>query len=136
MSGIYNRFLNNLMTKQVDLVNDTVKVALMNNSHSFVGTDNEWADVSANEITGVGYTAGGEEITGKGVTQGATTVWDADNVMWYDAQFSAYHAVIYDDTLANKDLICSIDFGGEYAINDGYFEIEWSGNGIITLSEV
>lgn len=134
-SGIYYRFLANLMNKEVDLEADTVKVALLDNSHSFSGSDDEWGDVSANEIVGTGYSAGGEELTGKSVTQDATTKWDGANVSWTNATFSAYHAVIYDDTLTNDDLIASIDFGGEQAIADGTFEIEWASQGIITLAE-
>lgn len=133
-SGIYNRFKANLMNKEVDLEADTIKVALLDNNHSFSATDNQWSDVSANEISGTNYSAGGETLSGKSVTQDTTTKWDADNVSWLDAVISAYHAVIYDDSLTNDDLICSIDFGGEVSVNDGEFRIEWDSSGIITLS--
>ena len=133
-SGIYDRFKYNLMTKQVDLVNDTIKVALMNSNHSFDNTHNTWSQVSSNEITGTGYTSGGKALTNKTVTQGATTKWDADDVQWTNATFTAYHAVLYDDTLANKDLICSFDFGGAKEVVNGTFTIQWSSDGIITLS--
>ena len=49
-SGIYNRFKANLMNKEVDLEADTIKVALLNNSHSFTATHNTWSQVSANEL--------------------------------------------------------------------------------------
>jgi len=133
-SGIYDRFKYNLMTKQVDLVNDTIKVALMNSNHSFNNTHNTWSQVSSNEITGTGYTSGGKALTNKTVTQGATTKWDADDVQWTDATFTAYHAVLYDDTLTDKDLICSFDFGGAKEVVSGTFTIQWSVDGIITLS--
>jgi len=124
------------MNKVVDLEADTIKVALMDNVHSPLATDNEWADVSANEVTGIGYVAGGSALAGKAVTQGAITKWDAGDLVWSNATFSAYHAVIYDDTLAGDDLIASIDFGGEQAISDGIFTIAWASEGIITLSEI
>lgn len=135
-SLLYQRFFANLMTKIVDLEADTIKVALMNNSHTPLATNNVFADVSANEISGVGYVAGGQALSGKTVTQGSSTKWDADNVVWSGATLSAYHAVIFDDSLAGKDLIASIDFGGEQAISDGIFTIAWDVAGIITLSEV
>ena len=135
-SLIYQRFLANLMNKVVDLEADTIKVALMDNVHSPLATDNEWADVSANEVVGTGYVAGGSALAGKAVTQGATTKWDATDLVWNNATFSAYHAVIYDDTVATDDLIASIDFGGEQAISDGIFTIAWASEGIITLVEV
>ena len=136
-SGIYNRFKANLMNKEVDLEADTIKVALLDDSHSFNADNNTWSDVSANEISGTGYTAGGEELTNKSVTQDDTNdkaVFDADDVSWSSATFTAYHAVLYDDTLANDDLICSIDFGGAKSVSNGTFTIQWDADGIITLS--
>jgi len=136
-SGIYNRFKANLMNKEVDLEADTIKVALLDNSHSFNADDNTWSDVSANEISGTGYTAGGEELTNKSVTQDDTNdkaVFDADDVSWSSATFTAYHAVLYDDSLASDDLICSIDFGGAKSVSSGTFTIQWDADGIITLS--
>jgi len=133
-SGCYNRFKANLMNKEVDLEADTIKVALLDDNHSFTATDNTWSDVSANEISGTGYTAGGETLASKAVTQGATTKFDADDVSWTSASFTAYHAVIYDDSLVGDDLICSIDFGGAKTVSNGTFTIQWDASGIITLS--
>ncbi len=139
-SGIYDRFKANLMNKEVDLEADTIKVALMNNSHSFTTIHNTWSQVSANEITGTEYTANGKDIAGtKSVTQGTTTVWDTDeNLSWGSAEnpasFTAYHAVLYDDDLAGNDLICSFDFGGGKEVANGVFTIIWSEDGIISLA--
>lgn len=133
-SGIYNRFKANLMNKEVDLEADTIKVALLDNSHGFTATHNQWSEVSANEITGSGYSSPGQDLAGKAVTQAATTKWDATDAEWTSATFSAYHAVIYDDTLTNDDLICSIDFGGEKQVTAGTFTIQWDAAGIITLT--
>jgi hypothetical protein len=134
-SGIYNRAKANLMNKEVDLEADTIKVALLNNSHSFTATHNTWSQVSANELAGSGgYTTGGATLASKAVTQAATTSWDAADVSWTSASFTAYHAVIYDDTLANDDLICSFDFGGAQTVSSGTFTIQWNASGIITLA--
>jgi len=133
-SGLYERVKANLMNKEVDLEADTIKVALLDDNHSFTATHNTWSDVSANEISGTGYTAGGEELTNKTVTQGATTKWDADDLIWSNASFTAYHAVIYDDTLTGDDLIASIDFGEAKQVSNSTFKIAWDAAGIITLS--
>jgi len=133
-SGIYNRLKANLMNKEVDLEADTIKVALLDDSHSFTATHNTWSEVSANEISGTGYTSGGEELSNKSVTQGATTKWDADDVQWSSASFTAYHAVLYDDTLTGDDLICSIDFDGAQTVTNSTFTIQWDAAGIITLT--
>ena len=133
-SGIYNRYKANLMNKEVDMEADTIKVALLNNSHTFTATNNTWSDVSANEVSGTGYSAGGEALANKAVTQAATTKFDADDTTWSTGTFSAYHAVIYDDTMTNDDLIASIDFGGEQQVTAADFTIAWNASGIITLA--
>jgi hypothetical protein len=133
-SGMYNRFKANLMNKIVDLEADVIKVMLLDNSHAFNAAHNVIGDVSANEIAGTGYTAGGATLANKAVTQGATTKWDADDVQWTGATFTAYHAVIYDDTVGTDDLILSIDFGGAQSVSSGTFTIQWHVNGIVTLA--
>jgi catalase (peroxidase I) len=132
-SGIYNRFKANLMNKEVDLEGDTVNVALLDGSHAFTATHNTWSEVSANEISGTGYTTDGQALANKTVTQAATTKWDADNTEWTTASFSAYHAVIYDVT-ATSNLICSFDFGGIQTVTVGTFRIVWHTDGIITIA--
>jgi len=138
-SGIYNRFKANLMNGAVNLGSggDDIKVALLDNNHSFSADDNVWTDVSGNEISGTGYTAGGETLSNQSVTQDDTNdkaVFDADDVSWTSSTFTAYHAVLYDDTLTNDDLICSIDFGGAKSVSNGTFTIQWDTDGIISLS--
>ena len=132
-SGAYNRFKANLMNKEVDLEADTIKVMLMDNSHSFTAADDVIGDVSANQITGTGYTAGGGTLASKGVTQAATTKFDAADLTWSTGTFTAYHGVIYDVT-ATSNLMISIDFGGAQAVTAADFTIAWHADGIITLA--
>ena len=133
-SGVYNRFKANLMNKVVDLEADVIIVILLNNSHSFTATHNNLTDVSANELAAAGgYTQQDKELAGKAVTQAASTKWDGTDVEWAAATFSAWHAILYDETAAN-DLICSIDFSGEKAVTAGTFKIQWHVSGIITLA--
>jgi hypothetical protein len=132
-SGIYSRFKANLMNKEVDLEADTIKVALYNNSHTFTATDTAYT--TTNELATAGnYTQGGAALAGKAVTEGATTKWDATDLSWSSATFTAYYAVIYDDTLVGNDLICCIDFGGAKTVTSGTFTLQWSVDGIITLA--
>lgn len=133
-SGIYNRFKANVLNKECDMEADTIKVMLLSGSHSFTATNNVLSDVSTNQITGTGYTAGGATLANKAVTQGATTKWDADDTEWSSATFTTAHAVIYDDSLANDDLIASLDFGGNQTVAGAKFSIVWSSDGIITLA--
>lgn len=131
-SGIYNRFKANLMNKVVDLEADTINVSLYDNSHAFTATDTDYT--TTNELaTAGGYTQGGQALAGKSVTEAATTTWDATDISWTSATFTAYHAVIYDSTAGN-DLICSIDFGGAQTVTAGTFTIQWHASGIITMT--
>ena len=133
-SGIYNRFKANLMNKIVDLEADTIKCMLLDDSHAFSAAHNVIGDVNANEISGSGYSAGGATLANKAVTQAATTKFDADDVAWTSASFTAYHAVLWDDTVGTDDLICSIDFGAAKTVTSGTFTIQWHTDGIITLA--
>lgn len=139
-SGVYNIFKQKIMEKLIDLVNDTIKVALMNNSHSFAAssvTNDEWSDVSANEASGTGYTTGGASLASKAVTVDNTDnegVFDAADVTWSSSTITAYHAVIYDDTTATKYLIASIDFSGAKSSSAGNFTIQWNAEGILNIT--
>lgn len=131
-SGIYNRFKANLMNKVVDLEADTIKVSLYDSTHAFNAADTDYT--TTNELaTAGGYTQGGSSLAGKAVTEAATTKWDATDIEWTSASFTAAHAVIWDSTAGN-DLICSIDFGGDQTVVAGTFKIEWDSDGIITLT--
>lgn len=135
-SGIYTAFKEDLMTKAVNLGTggDTIKVALLNNSHSFSAANSVWGDVSANELAnGNGYTTNGETLGSQAVTAGTTTKFDAADTAWTSASFTAYHAVMYDSTNTSS-LICSFDFGGAKTVASGTFTIAWHTDGIITLT--
>lgn len=137
-SGVYNNFKAELMNKSYDLGSggDTIKVALLNNSHAFTAENDVWTDVSANEISGTGYTAGGATLANQAVSIDDTDdegVFDGDDVAWTTATFTAYHAVVYDDTVTD-DLILSIDFGGAQTVTSGTFTIQWNSEGILNLT--
>lgn len=132
-SGIYERFKANLMNKVVDLEGDTIKAMLLDGSHSFTATDNVIGDVDTNQVSGTGYTAGGETLTTKSVTQAATTKFDADDTVWTTVTVTTSHLVLYDVT-ATSNLIASLDFGGSQVLVGVTFTIVWNASGIITLA--
>jgi hypothetical protein len=142
-SGVYNILKSELMKKNPDLVNDTVWCALLDNSHSFSASstvNDQWTDVSANEIAaGGGYSTNGTTLSNMAVTCDDVDnegVWDADDVTWSSSTITAYHAVLWDDTVTSPAdmLICSIDFGGEKSSNNGDFTIQWDSEGIINIT--
>lgn len=135
-SGVYNRMKYNAIKKLIDLSADTIKVLLLNNSHSFNPDHNVNTDVNTNEISGTGYTTGGVALASQTVTQDDTNdlaYFDAADSTWTTATFTAYHAVLNDVTASNN-LLCSIDFGGAKSVTAGTFTIQWASGGIIKLT--
>jgi hypothetical protein len=133
-SGIYDVFKVDLMDGSVNVASggDALYCALYDNSHSFTAGDTIYT--VTNEISGTGYTAGGELMTSQTVTLASNTAtFDAADTQWTSATFTCYHAVIYDSTNTNS-LIANIDFGGAQSVTSGTFTIIWNSNGIITLA--
>ena len=120
----------------VDTGSDTFKCAMITNSSTpNFETHDHWSDLSGNEVSGTGYTAGGAALTS--ITLGnasGTLKFDAADTSWTTATISsARAAVIYDDTLTNDPLICLVDFGADYASSAGTFQITWNASGIWTI---
>ncbi|MGB1320759.1 MAG: hypothetical protein ACPG5L_07500 [Vibrio gallaecicus] len=136
-SGLYNIFKAEILKKTIDLVNDVVKLALLTSSHSFAAssaTNSQWSDISANEISGTGYTAGGKALTSQAVTVdnvGDGGVFDADNVSWTSATFTAAFGVL-NNTTADFLLGC-YDFGGDQTVTAGTFTVTFASAGIIAI---
>ena len=133
-SGIYTTFKEYAGDATVDLDGHTFKVILLGTTHTFNAADSVLTDVSDNQIEGTGYTAGGETLTCTWSASGTSMKWDAADVSWTGASFTAYHAVVYDDTHASDALVCSIDFGGAQTVSAGTFTIQWNADGILLVT--
>lgn len=134
--GFYNDFKKDVLVKNIDLSSDTIKCALLSSTHSFDADNSAWADISANEVSGTGYTAGGTTVSGSTVTVDDTNdraSWDAENPAWSGSTITARYAVLYDTTVSNR-LICCFDFGEEKSSNSGTFTIQFNANGIALFS--
>ena len=122
----------------LDMDNDTFKCMLVTASYSpNLETHTNKSDVT-DEVSGTGYTAGGEALTNVTMTSSSdgtgTIKWDADDVSWTSSTLSNVRAgVIYDDTVTNDRLIAYIDFGGSFSTTSGTFQIQWNAAGIFTL---
>ncbi|CAK0775571.1 conserved hypothetical protein [Gammaproteobacteria bacterium] len=91
---------------------DTFKIAL----YSTLATINDTTTVytTQDEVTGTGYTAGGNTLVISQVptsTSSETTAWlNFDNSSWTTASFSADGALIYNSTQGNK-AVAVLNFG-------------------------
>lgn len=94
--------------------------------------------VEYDEVSGTGYTAGGETLTTATVSYDAATnviKLDGDDVSWANSTITAQYAVIYDDTpTATKPLIAYVDFGQDESSSDGTFKVTWDADGMATVT--
>lgn len=127
------------LERVVDFDTDNLKVSLLTNAFvPSLNTQATWSNVSASEVTGGNYTAGGIALTAKTLTNTSGLVaFDAADVTWSASAsgFStARYAVIYKvgSTAANSTLVAIIDFGADKTNVGGDFSIVWDASGIIT----
>ena len=136
-------------TSYVDLLSDSVKVALFNNS---VTPDRDAAVASTGYNTGTWTT--GNEVTDAtnwvagGRVLGSDTYTAGTNVMTYDAAdlagggtltISGTHGCfVYDDTITAGTVadqgVCFNYFGGAQSVTSGTFTIVWNASGIFTIT--
>lgn len=135
----YNSFKVDELQNNIDLDNDTLKVALVTSGYTFdKDTHAKFSDIT-NEATGIGYDAGGTTLMGIDITLDTTNdlgKFNADNTSWDSATFTARGAVIYKDTgtPSTSPLVAYFDFGSNQSPVAQNFTIQWNDNGIIRFS--
>ena len=117
---------------------DTIKVALLTGHTPAQDTHDFFNDVSANEITGTGYTAGGATLGTKTITYDTASDqirMDAADTTWTTSTLSATHAVVYKDTgtSTTSPVLGLVDFGGTVSTTAGTFQITWDATGILVI---
>jgi hypothetical protein len=132
----YDQAKKNLWNGTINLAADPIKVMLVDNSYapSSSSTHEFKSDVTG-EISGTGYSAGGQSLSGQAVAADSVNhrgAFTAANASWSSASFTAYGAVLYKDTGsdATSPLIGFIDFGGAKSCSNGSFTIQWDPDGI------
>jgi len=136
----YGSLITKAFNKEVDFDTDTIKVALVSSSYTpNQDTHDYWDDVSSNEVSGTGYTAGGATLASKSVTYDSgtnVTKFDAADVSWTSSTITARYAVVYLDTgtASTSPLIAYVDFGSDQSSSSGTFQIVWDSAGIFTTT--
>lgn len=125
---------------------DTINAALYGNTgtpnkddtpltrQAYNGASGQW--VTANEVTGTGYTAGGATLGTKtnGEASGLVSV-GAANVSWTTATIAGiFGDLVYDNTVTNKYAYCWNYFGGTQSVTAGTFTIAWNSGNIFTIT--
>lgn len=114
----FDKAIDKFANRQFNLTGDTFKLALTTStqaiSKTFLGTstDCRYADLTAELATANGYTVGGLSLTSLSLLRsGSTETWSAGNASWTitGAGVTFKYGIVYDDTNANKDLLCFVD---------------------------
>jgi hypothetical protein len=115
----------------------TFKLMLLGSAHVPDKSNDEYvSDISGDQITGAGYTSGGEELANVAMTRtGAVVKFDADDVAYAALTPSFRYGVIYDDDATSDPIVCLLDFGSLQAPNGASVDIEFDASGIFTLTD-
>jgi hypothetical protein len=140
-SKLYGQFLSQALNKEIDWDTDTIKVALLTNAYTpDQDVHNYLDDVVTHEVSGTGYTAGGNTLANKTNSYNSATnviTLDADDTTWSSSTITARYAVIYDAspaTNATRPLIGYVDFGSDQSSSNGNFTITWDATGIVRIT--
>lgn len=136
---LYGGFMESLANKQINLNSDTFHVMLLGSGYTPSDTHRYQSDLGSNEITGTGYTAGGQALSSPASSYASNTLtFTASNISWGpDSTISAQYAAIVDVTpgaAASNPLIGYVNFGQLVSDTNGTFEIDWNAAGIFQIT--
>lgn len=99
----------------------TFKLALYSNSATLDATTTAYT--TNGEVTGTGYSAGGNTLTNVTPTTGGTTAFtDFADTSFLNATITARGALIYNSTQSDK-AVAVLDFGSDKAASSGTFSV-------------
>lgn len=103
----------------------TFKIALYTSSATLSAATTAYT--SSNEVTGTGYSAGGQALTVAQVptSSGTTAFLDFSDVTWTTATITARGALIYLANGTTNPAVCVLDFGGDKTSTAGNFTIQF-----------
>lgn len=136
---VYNAAKVSFLKADIDLLVDTIRLILLDNTYTGnIDSQDFWDDISSDEVSGTGYSSGGETLANRTVTQDDTDdegVFDADDVTWTTATFTARYAVLvkWTGTPGTSNLIGYWDFGGDKSPAGVDFTVQFAAEGIINL---
>jgi hypothetical protein len=115
---------------------DSMYIALYTSSASLDATTTAYS--VTNEVSGTGYTAGGNALTAVAPTSSGTTAYtDFNDTTWSTATITARGALIYNSTQSDK-AVAVLDFGSDKTSTAGDFTIIFptadSSNAIIRIA--
>jgi hypothetical protein len=101
---------------------DTFKIALYTNSASFDASTTAYT--ATNEVSGTGYSAGGNTLTRVDPTTSGTTAFtDFADTTWSSSTITARGALIYNSSAAGNPAVVVLDFGSDKTSTSGDFTV-------------
>lgn len=134
-------FKQALLDGEMDFSSDTsqtFKIALFTSSATLGAATTAYS--TTNEVTGTGYTAGGNTLTisANPATSGTTAFLDFADTTWSAATITARGALIYNADGATNPAIAVLDFGADKTSTAGDFTIQFptadASNAILRLA--
>ena len=108
-----------------NLLTDTLKMALYTSSSNINESTTVYTTTA--EVTGGGYSAGGQVMSGAAINNSNTVVYVTfNNVVWTPATFTAAGALIYNVSKGNKS-IAVLSFGADKTAS-GTFTVQMPPN--------
>jgi hypothetical protein len=144
-SGLYYLTFRDILQNDtaVDLLADTIKMALFTNSLTAPNFDTNTgygaAPYTSNEIpNGSGYTTGGVALANDTITvSSGTLIYDADDPAWTSSTFSGVRGGgVYDDTITTPTadpMIVFVNFGADYAVTAGTLTVQLAAGGLFSV---
>ncbi|MFE7798990.1 hypothetical protein [Nocardia sp. NPDC057440] len=137
----YGLFFKSLLNKEIDFDTDTIKIMLCTNSYTFDQDAHQYKSSITNEVSGTGYTAGGQALTSVTVSYDTSTntiKLDAADPSWPSSTITgARKAVIYDSTPgtdASRPLIAYLESDADLSTTSGTLSITFDVAGIATMT--
>ena len=130
-----------ILNNEFDWSGNTYKLALLTSTYTpDIDNDTYWSDISTNEVSGTGYTAGGSAVSGLTVIVDDTNdlaYLDATDLTFSTVTVTFRYAVLYEDTgtPATSKIVAVIDpTGTDRSPYAGDYTITWATDGVIKLT--
>lgn len=141
--ALYGAALEAILAGSIDLDNDSFRMVLVSGDYvPDQAADAAWSEISENEITGTGYTAGGKATPITLSRMGLAVSLDTSDVSWPSSTLTATYAVIVRDAggagaLAASDLpicFCELEDGAAVSTTNGTLAVTVNAAGLYTFT--
>lgn len=127
-SGLVNSFKVGLLNGEFDFSSDTAqvfKIALYTSSAEINASTTAYS--TANEVSGIGYTAGGETLTidTTPTQSGGVAYLSFSDATWTTTSITARGALIYKADGVTNPAIAVLDFGTDVTTSGGNFVVQF-----------